>query len=208
MWCALPAQTEDYFLSASYFDEGRFTTSQSGLTYKTGSGGIASYKVHTRDLVLWSDGFNLTWRNMEDASCPTRWGGGDAAAAVPPPPRVRRSGVGVAPATYNTLVWYYTWASSDSGRGSNGGAATAVTAAHLAVLARAAAMGAVSASDAAAATALLMRGDAAAHRLAALLDVPSWSGGGGPVGEADAAAAAATTAWSMVAAGVRSAVSA
>ena len=34
---------EDYFLSASYFDEGPFKTSQSGVTYKGGAGSVSMY---------------------------------------------------------------------------------------------------------------------------------------------------------------------
>lgn len=197
------AQTEDYFLSASYFDEGRFTTSQSGLTYKTGSGGIASYKVHTRDLVLWSDGFNLTWRNMEDASCPTGWKTSSEAEAVRSPP------LSVAPATYNTLVWYYTWSASEVAptpalAPAHGAAAGDSDRARLAVVAQLLSRGHIAAHEAVAATAALMRSDAVAAKLAALLDVQAWSGvaldDGASAGQRSQEAEAV---WEMVAAGVR-----
>ena len=48
----LSSGAEDYFLSASYFDEGEFISPNSGLTYKSG-GAIGSYKLHDlRDQVL------------------------------------------------------------------------------------------------------------------------------------------------------------
>ena len=65
--------TEDYFLSASYFDEGTFASSQSGLTWKAGdgSGDLSMYKTHTRDLVPFHGGMQYMWRNNEDGqSCP------------------------------------------------------------------------------------------------------------------------------------------
>jgi hypothetical protein len=53
----LSSGAEDYFLSASYFDEGEFISPNSGLTYKAG-GAIGSYKLHDlRDQVrLQSEG--------------------------------------------------------------------------------------------------------------------------------------------------------
>jgi hypothetical protein len=65
--------TEDYFLSASYFDEGTFASSQAGLTWKNsvGSGDLSMYKTHTRDLVPFHGGMQYMWRNNEDGkSCP------------------------------------------------------------------------------------------------------------------------------------------
>eukprot|EP00759_Apiculatamorpha_spiralis_P032642 PhF_6_TR3410/c0_g1_i3/m.4925 len=68
----LSSGTEDYYLSASYFDEGRFTTPLSGLTYLNGAA-TAMYKTHERDPVMWTKYFQIAFRNMEDASCPTKW---------------------------------------------------------------------------------------------------------------------------------------
>ena len=65
--------TEDYFLSASYFDEGTFASSQAGLTWKNsvGSGDLSMYKTHTRDLVPFHGGMQYMWRNNENGqSCP------------------------------------------------------------------------------------------------------------------------------------------
>lgn len=65
----LSSGAEDYFLSASYFDEGEFVTPNSGLTFKDGTGGIGSYKMHDlRDQVVWHDGFELHFRVGETTS--------------------------------------------------------------------------------------------------------------------------------------------
>lgn len=41
----LSSGAEDYFLSASYFDEGEFVSPNAGLTFKDARGGIGAYKV-------------------------------------------------------------------------------------------------------------------------------------------------------------------
>lgn len=81
---------------------------------------MSAYKVHTRDPLLWQDGFNLTWRNNEDGSCPTGWaavapavkggggGGGDdavAAGGVASGGQARAyPGLGAAGGTYSGLL--------------------------------------------------------------------------------------------------------
>lgn len=77
----LSSGAEDYFLGASYFDEGIFKTTESGLTYFNRSTfTIAAYKTHDRDNVVWSDGMRLVFRACEDISgcgdinhCPNRF---------------------------------------------------------------------------------------------------------------------------------------
>jgi hypothetical protein len=109
----LSSGTEDYFLSASYFDEGQFTTPASGLTYKAGGGSMAAYKVHTRDTVLWQAGMLLDWKNDEDASCPTHFGLSTPGGVKP---LSRRAAAGTAgPAAVSTTVWLYTWPSAAEG---------------------------------------------------------------------------------------------
>lgn len=115
----LSSGTEDFFLSASYFDEQMFKTPESGLTYYTGGGAsLAAFKVFAdRDLVLWSTGFALTMRNNED-SCPSGWpaaaGGADAEdlAARQARRAAQRGKSGplrTGPATFSTLTWAYLW---------------------------------------------------------------------------------------------------
>lgn len=53
----LSSGTEDYFLSASYFDEGPFQFSQSGVTYSNGGSAVSMYKTHdSRDYIFWASG--------------------------------------------------------------------------------------------------------------------------------------------------------
>lgn len=37
--------------AAAYFDEGKFYSTEAGLTYRGAGGNLSAYKVHTRDLV-------------------------------------------------------------------------------------------------------------------------------------------------------------
>ena len=64
----LSSGAEDYFLSASYFDEGIFKTPNSGLTFFDKSGSVGVYKTHDRDNVVWRDGMALVFRRCEDTS--------------------------------------------------------------------------------------------------------------------------------------------
>jgi hypothetical protein len=65
----LSSGAEDYFLSASYFNNGVYATSQAGLTFKDTVGGVGMYKWHgDRDQLLFHDGFKMVWRNS-DAGC-------------------------------------------------------------------------------------------------------------------------------------------
>ena len=94
----LSSGTEDYFLSASYFDEGIFASSQAGLTWRGDGGDLSAYKTHTRDLVPFHNGMQFVWRNNEDQNCPNHWDGVEAA-------RPLRTG----PLTLSSIVYLYTW---------------------------------------------------------------------------------------------------
>jgi hypothetical protein len=66
----LSSGAEDYFLSASYFDEGMFKTPNSGLTFFDHKGTVGVYKTHDRDPVVWKDGMKLVFRvGEETAGC-------------------------------------------------------------------------------------------------------------------------------------------
>jgi len=116
----LSSGTEDYFLSASYFDEGVYASSQAGLTYRGAGGDLSAYKTHTRDLVPFHGGMTLVWRNNEDGkSCPDHWAAGGEGGAPPPRPAARRAaaaalGGGSATGLLNltSVVFYYSWPSS------------------------------------------------------------------------------------------------
>ena len=115
----LSSGTEDFFLSASYFDEQKFANSQSGVTYLN-KGNVAMYKTHeSRDFVLWEQGMLLQWKNEESSSgagaCPTTWPWPPAADAVITAPLYKeetslKSSVG--PLITDTLVWMYVWPSN------------------------------------------------------------------------------------------------
>lgn len=106
----LSSGTEDYYMSASYWDEGLYTTPLAGLTYKSpGNNATASYKTHERDPVMWTSSFQLAFRNFEvtdgsPGSCPYRWGEGGGERRKAPPPNLK-----VGPADFSILVWLYTW---------------------------------------------------------------------------------------------------
>ena len=112
----LSSGTEDYFLSASYFDEGVYAGSQAGLTYRGPGGDLSCYKTHMRDLVPFHGGMKYVWRNNEDgASCPNHWAG--TTTTEPPTPRfVRKGGVGsgTGPMNLTSIVFFYAWPSSSS----------------------------------------------------------------------------------------------
>lgn len=106
----LSSGTEDFFLSAFYFNSGQFWSSESGLThFETSSdyNRISMYKFFERDPVLFTEQFQLVWRNWEDSACPNKW--------PPPPPStdidvdVRVGAPLVNNMTYTSYVWVYEW---------------------------------------------------------------------------------------------------
>jgi len=101
----LSSGTEDFFLSAFYFNGGIYATSQSGLThFDTSTTKLSMYKFFWRDPVLFSSAFQLQWKNMEDGSCPTKWPPSSAQKNSEPTISGR-----VAPMTYTSYVWVYEW---------------------------------------------------------------------------------------------------
>lgn len=116
----LSSGAEDYFLSAYYFNEGEFKTPNSGVTYYDSKAGVLSvYKIHDRDPLLWDNGFQLVFRNMEVTAgcgdmqhCPNQFcrNGTDRS-----PPFMKSeyrddsSARGSTDAYYNTVVITYEW---------------------------------------------------------------------------------------------------
>eukprot|EP00040_Diaphanoeca_grandis_P021192 m.112903 g.112903 ORF g.112903 m.112903 type:complete len:595 (+) comp28226_c0_seq2:35-1819(+) len=75
----LSSGAEDYFLSASYFDEGMFKTPNSGLSFFQ-PGNLGAYKTHDVDPVLFHNGMQLIFRRCEQtqgcgsmAYCPNQY---------------------------------------------------------------------------------------------------------------------------------------
>ena len=61
----LSSGTEDFFLSAYYFNEGIFHSDNSGLTYLQRPGAMSAYKFFETDPLLFTKSFRLTWRSGE-----------------------------------------------------------------------------------------------------------------------------------------------
>lgn len=124
----LSSGAEDYFLSASYFDEGMFKTPNSGLTYFNESGSLGVYKTHDRDSVVWHDGMQLVFRNCEATAgcgdlqhCPNQYcpPGATASSAMhaghyKPMGRAGTAAPRDLTVTYSTLVWLYQWPTRDA----------------------------------------------------------------------------------------------
>ena len=78
MW--LSSGTEDFFLSAYYFDAGTYQNSNAGLTYINASTGyVSAYKFFENDPLLFSKSLELWWRcsdidfTKDKYGCPHTW---------------------------------------------------------------------------------------------------------------------------------------
>ena len=104
----LSSGTEDFFLSAYYFNRGVYHLDNSGLTYiSTDKPGVMSaYKFFENDPLLFTKSFELTWRCGEtintNSGCPNDW--------PPPGPSEKHAGRGdSAPQLADTIVTTYAW---------------------------------------------------------------------------------------------------
>ena len=74
----LSSGTEDFFLSAYYFNRGIFHQDNSGLTYKD-KGSVSAFKFFENDPLLFSKSFELWWRcsdvdiTKDKHGCPNTW---------------------------------------------------------------------------------------------------------------------------------------
>ena len=94
----LSSGTEDFFLSAYYFNEGLFYSDNSGLTYREKPGTMSAYKFFETDPLLFTKSFTLRWRCGETVGsgkndCPNFYNGSRLAS----------------PKLANTVVTTYTW---------------------------------------------------------------------------------------------------
>lgn len=58
--------TEDYFISAYYFNAGQFRLPNSGYTHFKSANStveLSAYRFHTADPLVFTNGAKLTWRN-------------------------------------------------------------------------------------------------------------------------------------------------
>ena len=111
----LSSGTEDFFLSAYYFNKGVYHLDNSGLTYTNGKGVMSAYKFFENDPILFSKSLQLLWRCGEtinvNSGCPNDW--------PPPPPSApshetasyspHHSKEPLAPQLATTTVTTYTW---------------------------------------------------------------------------------------------------
>ena len=113
----LSSGTEDFFLSAYYFNRGGYHGFHSGLTHKSSDANgtqIVAYKFFVDDPVLFSKSFQLIWRNYETINGP------DGCPGQFPPdpkpkedvlwPKTKSFGVTTpAKARIQSYVWVYEW---------------------------------------------------------------------------------------------------
>lgn len=128
----LSSGTEDFYLSASYWDEDVFNSPLAGCTWKDANGAVSAYRTFSRDPIFWASGVNITMRNNEDA-CPQAWhlggrGGSDrrdrrrvATTGRPGAPlavvaldadaasAARAARLGNGPVQLTSVVWAYVW---------------------------------------------------------------------------------------------------
>lgn len=112
----LSSGTEDFFLSAFYFNRGVYHGFQSGLTYNSSVNGtqIVAYKFFVDDPVLFSKSFQLIWRNYETINgpdgCPGQFPPNPKSKEDLPRPKTKSLGVGKpAKAHVQSYVWVYEW---------------------------------------------------------------------------------------------------
>jgi len=75
----LSSGTEDFFLSAFYFNKGLYHLNNAGLTFKSNNSQIAAYKFFENDPLLFTKSLELWWRCSDDIvandkyGCPNSW---------------------------------------------------------------------------------------------------------------------------------------
>ena len=103
----LSSGTEDFFLSAYYFNRGIYHLDNSGLTYITSSpaSAMSAYKFFENDPLLFTKSFELIWRCGEtinsNSGCPNDW--------PPPGPSESTNQRGFSPKLADTVVTTYAW---------------------------------------------------------------------------------------------------
>lgn len=113
----LSSGTEDFFLSAFYFNRGSYHGFQSGMTYKspgTNDTQIVAYKFFVDDPILFKKSFQLIWRNDETINgpngCPGQFPPNPNQREDLPRSRAKSFGIGSsAKANIQSYVWVYEW---------------------------------------------------------------------------------------------------
>lgn len=101
----LSSGTEDFFLSAFYFNEGVFHSDNSGLTYFLPPGTLSAYKFFETDPLLFKRSLHLKWRCCEIIGTAP-----DDCPDVDKSSSLRHSRVGSPDTTtVTTYTWVYEW---------------------------------------------------------------------------------------------------
>ena len=103
----LSSGTEDFFLSAYYFNKGIYHLDNAGLTFKDSKGSMSAYKFFENDPLLFTKSLALVWRCGETINgkdgCPNDW----------PPPNstvgIKHEIPNLASTTVTTYTWVYQW---------------------------------------------------------------------------------------------------
>ena len=108
----LSSGTEDFFLSAYYFNKGIYHMDNSGLTSKTGKGQMSAFKFFENDPLLFSKSVQLIWRcgelqsgNVTD-KCPSSF---SPATTSEDHVSLLSNGVKLAVTMATTYTWVYEW---------------------------------------------------------------------------------------------------
>ena len=102
----LSSGTEDFFLSAYYFDKGVYHMDNAGLTFKDNKAAMSAYKFFENDPLLFSKSLELIWRCGETINGP------DGCPNDYPPPGGKEfsySSPNLANTKVTTYVWVYEW---------------------------------------------------------------------------------------------------
>ena len=101
----LSSGTEDFFLSAYYFNAGLYHFNDAGLTAKDDKGFVSMYKFFERDPILFSQSFELMWR------CGETLDGKDGCPTTFPPNSGHEyhSSAGLSDTFVTTYTWVYEW---------------------------------------------------------------------------------------------------
>ena len=114
----LSSGTEDFFLSAYYFNKGEYQGFQSGLTYKSENGDptqIVAYKFFVDDPIFFRKSFKLIWRNFEELGgpngCPNQFPANMKEEGFPVhfSERLKKKFGSPANARIQSYVWVYEW---------------------------------------------------------------------------------------------------
>ena len=106
----LSSGTEDFFLSAYYFNKGVHHYENAGLTSEEGTGTMSAYKFFERDPLLFTKSLELTWRCGEtvgvEGGCPDDFPGPSGSGNKK---KYHFRNIQLAETLVTTYTWVYEW---------------------------------------------------------------------------------------------------